>query len=358
MTNRLARMMVGGALLAALIMAISHGANTGAAWEIRIALIIGLSCVAVGEFLSWHNAATAWHERRIGSVGLWGALGAVLSVGTLYTNFSSSAGNNDFKAGIQKSVLTIQDDTARTESELTAKNNDLLQRVAMAPKRTADAAHAAIARAKADRLWEATGGCTEAKAKNARAFCDDFASASADLAGAKQLMIDREEQKSVAADLNAIRGKRGTGTAMAVSDDQASVLALAGVMRVDQRTARQLDGMVLPLLVQCMLLFGGILLANEHFKDKQKKSWMDLDKWLRRAALTRDIVSGKAALPQLEHDGRTMKLIGSNRVDPPSNGSLIRQPQSGSVDVTINDERAMQEILNRIRTATSPYARA
>lgn len=275
LTGRLASIMVGGALIAALILAISHGAEKGGTWYLKLALIIGLVCVSIGEFLSWHNAATAWHERRAGSMALWGVLGAVLSAGTLYTNFASSASNNDTKAGIAKAAMIHQSDTDATEAELTQENNNLLQRIAMAPKRTAEAADAAIQNAKAHRLWGVTKGCTETKGKQTRQFCDEYASAVSDRAGATRLIADKEEQRVVAKKLEEVRAKRGDVQQVAMGEDQPSVMLIASKLEIDKAQARQIDSMVLPVLVQAMLLFGGILLANESFRGKPSRPWIN-----------------------------------------------------------------------------------
>ena len=281
LTARMARVMVGGALTAALILAIAHGAEKGSTWYLKAALIIALVCVAIGEFLSWHNAATAYHERRLGSLALWSLLGGVLTAGTLYTNFSSSAGNNNAKASVQKTAFVSQADTGRTEAELTAKNNDLLQRIAMAPKRTAEQADAAIVNLKAHRFWSVTNGCTETKGPQTRQHCDAYASAVADKAGATNLIVEREEQKQVAAQLLKIRADRASVQAV-ISEDQASVTTLASLTNIDISQARQADAMVVPFLVQAMLLFGGILLANEHFRGLPRIPWIDVNKWVGR----------------------------------------------------------------------------
>lgn len=298
-TQRLVRMMVGGALVAALIMAVQHGATKGSNFWLAVALVIGLCCVAIGEFVSWHNMAHAFHERQLFSCMLWASLGVLLSAGTLYTNFSTSAGNNDTKAGISKAAMTHQSDMESTEAELTKRNNDLLQRLEMAPKRTAEAAEAAIQNAKAHRWWDVTNGCTETKGKQTRAFCDAYASAVADKAGATQLLVDREEQKMVAKQLQDVRGQRGSIQQAVMGDDQPAVRFIAAKLGMDKAEARQVDSMVLPFLVQAMLLFGGILLANEAFRGRDRKPWIDVDRWLHRLAVARDIVSGKAKLPDV-----------------------------------------------------------
>lgn len=281
LTTRMARVMVGGALTAALILAIAHGAEKGSSWYLKAALIIALVCVAIGEFLSWHNAATAYHERRLGSLALWSLLGGVLTLGTLYTNFSSSAGNNTQKASVQKAAYVTQEDTGKTEAELTIENNKLLQKIQMAPLRGPEAADAAIKRAKADRYWDRTNGCTNTSGPQTRKFCDDYTSAIADLEYGKNIKVWESEQKVVAEKLTKVRAERANAPAV-LAADQASVDTLAWLTNIDMRSARQADAMVVPLLVQAMLLFGGILLANEHFRGKPRIPWVDFSKWVRR----------------------------------------------------------------------------
>lgn len=298
LSRLLARLMVGGALIAALILAVAHGFDKGAAWHIRIALVIGLACVAVGEFLSWHNAATSWHERRLGSVLLWGMLGGLLSAGTLYTNFSTTAGNNDAKAGVHKTAYVVTTNAAQTGRELEAKVNRLAERMRMKPQRDPVAAAQAQTAAKGDPRWKLTAGCTDIKGPNTRVWCGEYASAIADEKLGTELIATAADLEVAERELKTLRAEQASRPAT-VSDDQASVHAVAAFLHVDARTARQADGMVLPLLVQAMLLLGGICLANEAYRQHQRRAWLDWPKWSARWRRMKAAVEGRAVeLPQ------------------------------------------------------------
>jgi len=279
--KRMTQLMVIGALFGAIIFAVDHAMDKGVAWYAKVALVAVMICVAIGEYLAWHNAATNYHERNAGSMALWGLLGAALTVGVFYTNFASTAANNDNKAGVQKTAFVTYDDLGKSEIEATKKVSRLEERVKMAPTRTPDAARAAIERAKADRFWKSTNGCTVTKGPQTRAFCDAYASAVADESMATTALTDREELKLAQAELKAIRDQRAAAPAV-VSDDQAHIPILANFLHVDQRSARTIDGMVIPIMTQAMLLLGGILTANEAFRGKERLPWVDRAKWARR----------------------------------------------------------------------------
>lgn len=274
LTNRLAGLMVGGALAAALILAVAHGAEKGSTWYLKLALIIGLVCVAIGEFLSWHNAATAWHERRAGSMMIWGVLGGVLSLGTLYTNFSSAASNNDGNAVVQKTAFVTFADTRDELKSAKAEVDRLEQRLTLKPIRNADQAQAAIDNAKAHKFWKSTHECKETKGPQTRQFCSDYASAVADKAGSTEMLTVAEEMKQAKARLAKAQQTAGSTKAQ-VSEDAPQLGFIKASLSTDDSTARQIDAMVLPFLVQAMLLFGGILLANEAFRGKPRAPWIN-----------------------------------------------------------------------------------
>lgn len=302
---RAVQFMVVGALVAAIMLAIAHGlAKASSPWFQGI-FIITLCCVAVGEFAAWHNAAIAWYERTVGSLVMWAVLGIILTGGVLWINYGASAANNDVKASLHKTAFIASEDLGQTERELTTKVKDLRDRSRMKPTRSAEAASAAIAAAKADRFWDITGSCKgEIRGKQSRAFCDKYASAVADrdlstslegIAGA----IDKAE-----ADLADVR-KRRSSEAAVVSDDQPHLLALASVMGVSATSARQIDAMGVPGLVQAMLVLGGILLAAEKMRNQPRQPWFDRDSWVDRYDTARSLFNGtyerKLREPTLRH---------------------------------------------------------
>lgn len=288
LTKRLANLMVGGALLSALILAVAHGAEKGSTWYLKSALIIGLVCVAIGEFLAWHNAATSWHERRAGSMALWAVLGTTLSLGTLYTNFASSASNNDGKAVVQKTAFVkrenVEDqlrDAKKTRARIEARLQWMDTGVNGKPVRTVEAAQADIVNAEAHRFFKLTNSCTETKGPQTRSFCDGYAGFKAELALANEKLNLADELKTAKADIANYEAQMAKGEAV-VSEDAAQIGFIKASFGTSALAARQIDAMILPILVQAMLLFGGILLANEAFRGKTPKPWFSWE-WARRA---------------------------------------------------------------------------
>ncbi len=297
-TKHLARFMVAGALAAALILAVAHGAEKGSAWYLKLALIIGLVCVAIGEFLSWHNAATAWHERRAGSLVLWGVLGGILSAGTLYTNFSSAASNNDSNAVVQQTAFVSRTNVVDELKAAKAERSRLEEELRMKPTRTPEAAQAAIDNAKAHRFWGVTKECTETKGPQTRGFCDAYASAVAEKSMGTNAIAVAEELKAVKARIAKYEADVTAGKAV-VSADAPQIGIIKTRFETDDSTARQIDAMVLPMLVQAMLLFGGILLANEAFRGRAPRPWIN---WRKMYAGASSLFS-EPAPPASRHAG-------------------------------------------------------
>jgi hypothetical protein len=283
-TQVLTKLMILGALGVAVLLAWKHGMDKGLGTEMKIAYVVGLVVVAITEYIAWHNAACNWFERRAGSVLLWGMVGIGLTAGTLYTNFSSGAGNNDSRAGVQLSALTHQKDLASSISTTEREIARLEDRVKLAPVRTPEAARAAQEQAKAHRFWGMTKGCTETKGPQTRAHCDAFASAVADESMATQALVDRQELAAAKKELDALYNERKT-TKVVVGQDQPQIVLLTHVANVDLDTARQADAMALPLLMQIVILFGGLATAAEAYRHQTRRPWVDVGKWVSRARL-------------------------------------------------------------------------
>lgn len=274
-TLRMAKLMVGGAVFAAAVYAIDLGINRATAWYLTPAIVVGLLAVVVGEILCWHNAGIAWHERRAGSLMLWGILAAVCSVGTLYTNFSTSAISQDEKSSLQLTAFTASDDLRKSEEEATfALKAAQDARSKLKPQRAAADARAAIDSAQAHKWWKYTNGCAEPKGKESRAWCDTYRSAVSDLAMWDDISREDARIGNLKAKVDDVRSERKVTKAV-VSDDTPGVALIADVMGGDKALARQIDSMTLPLLIQAIMLFGGILLANEHMRGVPKKPWIN-----------------------------------------------------------------------------------
>lgn len=297
LTFRMANLMVGGALVAALILAISHGVTKGVAWELKVVYVIALCMVALGECLSWHNAAMSWHERRLASTGLWTMLGVVLTCGTLYTNFSSTAGNNDAQASVHRAAFITQTDLGDSVQEWKKEKARLEEKLRLSPTLTVEGAQALIDKAKADPFWKRTDGCKEIKGSTSRKFCSDYASAIAAKTGASEAITYREELKDVDGKLEAARSTRAHQP-VAIGDDQPSVRYLQATFKLTETSARQIDAMTVPALVQAILVLGGILLANEKHQGKPRLPWFDRARWASRYHGVRDFCTGNVERPQ------------------------------------------------------------
>ena len=83
----------------------------------------------------------------------------------------------------------------------------------------------------------------------------------------------REELKVAIAAVKRYEANQDSGSAV-VSDEAPNGGLIKAGLNVSSVQARHVDAMVLPFLVQAMLLFGGILLANEHFRGKTPRPWM------------------------------------------------------------------------------------
>lgn len=236
----------------------------------------GLVAVVLAEVLCWHQTATSWHQRRMFSCILWAVLALVCSVGTLYTNYSTSAIGQDHKAAEKLTAFNASDDLDRSQKELSDKVSRLEKQLTVAPARTPEAAQAAIDNAKSHRFWARTAQCTATKGPDTRAFCADYAAAVADKSNSAAAIQSRAELANAQNELKAVRERRGTTEAVA-SKDNPSILLLT-TMGMQQDHARLADSMVLPLVVQFIMALGGILLANEHARDREPKSW--LPEWL------------------------------------------------------------------------------
>ncbi len=275
------RVMIVGALGVAVVFALKHGADKGATSWMQGAMIAGLVIVAIMEYLAWHNAACNWFERRLGAVLMWSTVGVALTAGTLYTNFSAGAGNNVHKAGLQLAAMTAQTDVGKAYDDAVKTVDRLEQRLKFEPVRTPEAARAAQDKAKAHRFWKTTDGCKETQGRDTRAFCDAYASAVADEANGTRAISEREELKVARAERDRLFKERRTA-GVTVGEDQPQIEMLQRTANVDAKTARQVDAMTLPLLMQIVILFGGIAIAGEHYRGKQLRPWIDVDKWMRR----------------------------------------------------------------------------
>lgn len=273
------KLMVGGSVFAAVIMAVHYGWHKGADTSLSIAFIVALVVVALGEVLAWHNVASSWYERRAGALVFWLILGASLSLGTLYTNFSTAAGSGEKTAEVKTASFNQYDSTKSDLASDRAKLARLEGRLAWMsgtavrgkPVGTVEGADAKIKEAKGHRFWKTTNGCTETKGPQTREFCANYASATEEYSLAL-------EKKTIEAEVETVKGRIAANSGkvaekVAISDDAANITAVAAWLKIDTRTARQADSMLLGTLVQAMMLLGGILLATESYRHIPRKPW-------------------------------------------------------------------------------------
>ena len=336
-TTRIAKLMVGGAVIAAAVFAIEYGWHKGTSTALSLALVIGLVCVVLGEVLSWHNMAASWYERRLGAVMLWGALGVILSTGTLYTNFSTAAGNGEVNASIQKASFVKYENAgdrlkaAKAEEKRWAEKLEWMNTAFNGrPVRTAEAAQADIDKARGNtRFWSMTDGCKETKGPQTRAYCAAYRDALAEFSLAADKVIALDAYDKAKRDVAKWSEKAVTDKAV-VTDDAANIVALASFLNVDNSKARQADSMILGILVQAMLVLGGIMLATEAYRHVARQPWIDWEKLIARLALLRDVVTGRWGLPELDHTRPVQKA--SEPVQEPSTANVYEKAITDRMD--------------------------
>lgn len=272
-TGMIAKLIVGGAVFAAAILAVDLGVSRAPYALLVPAYIIGLLAVVGAEILAWHNAAGSWFERRIGSVVAWGLLGVICSAGTLYTNFSTAASSQEATGAIKMASFNTYADIGNTEKELKAKLDKLNEQLRLAPVETAEAYDAKIENAKAHKFWKATDGCKETKGPQTRAFCSDYSTAVANKANATSSLTWVEEHKATEEKLAEVRKERKTAKAEVSNVNPAIKLLQDVAFHGDEGMAKQADSMSFPLLVQAIMILGGICLAAETYRFRERKPW-------------------------------------------------------------------------------------
>jgi hypothetical protein len=282
-TGMIAKLVVGGAVFAAAILAIDLGVSRAPYALLVPAYIIGLLAVVGAEILAWHNAAGSWFERRLGSVFAWGLLGVICSAGTLYTNYSTAASSQEATGAIKLASFNTYKDVDNTETELKTKVDKLNEQLRLAPVETAEAYDAKIENAKAHKFWKATDGCKETKGPQTREFCSAYSTAVANKANATSALTWKEEHKAASAELKAVRSERKTVKAETSGVNPAINLLKKAVFDGDEDKAKQMDSMSFPLLVQAIMILGGICLAAETYRFRDRKPWGVVE-WLSRLA--------------------------------------------------------------------------
>jgi hypothetical protein len=251
-----------------------------------IVCAVGLVTVAVAEVLFWHQSASAWHERRPVAAFLAACVAIACSAGTLYTNYSTSAIGQDTKSAEKLTAFNKSDDLDKSIAERQARIAQLDAQLAAVPKRTADAAQADIDKAMAHKFWTATDGCKLTKGPQTRDFCSAYQGAVADKSNASAGVQARAERTNLTNELSELRTKRGSTEQVASKDNPAIAMLIGLGLSVEH--AHVADSMVLPAVIQVIMALGGILLANEHARGREAKSWLPrwLSEWVKSHAYT------------------------------------------------------------------------
>lgn len=284
-TLNMAKFMVMLAFAATVILGIEYAVHKAVSLPTMIAFIgIAVAC-AVGETISWHNFAASWHERRAGAMLMWSVLGAGLSLGTFYTNFSSAANNAENVAVVKTADFNVYDNTksdllaARAtlktkEERLAWMNGTAVRGKAVG---TLEGADAKITEAKAHKFWKTTNGCTETKGPQTREFCKNYA----DDQQEKALAL---EKRTLETDVEGLRSRiaklsSNVNQKVAISTDAANITAVASWFKVDNAQARLGDNALLSTLAQLMMSLGAMLIAHEMCRHLPRKPWFTGKLW-------------------------------------------------------------------------------
>lgn len=282
-------------LVAGFLLILKKAKGTPDPIDAAILVSLGMATLA-SEYYMGGEAVRAWFDRALLR------LGAVLGVYAIVLGYAvlqwtgSAADMEATKTGAHKAAFVAQEDTARSEAELTKKNNDLMQRIEMAPKRTAEQAQAAIDNAKANRFWSMTTGCTETKGPQTRAFCDAYASAVADKAGATALIVDREEQRQIALEIKKLR--EGRKNQAVVTEDRSDLRFLVTYAKVSEQVAMDISAAWKIMIISVLVFVLGILVKAEAYRDMPRKPWgfaamlYSVIRWGKIALHGRDSVKG------------------------------------------------------------------
>lgn len=222
-----------------------------------------------------------WKGRPFAAIG-WSLIWVVAFGYSLNQWIGAASENESTKSNVQKANFVNYQSLTASEAELVKRNNDLLQRISMAPTRTAGQAQAAIDNAKGQKLWKQTDGCTDKSSSSERKFCDAYASAVADAAGAKEHVVNVEEQKVVAKELKAVRDKLSKTDAVS-SDERQDFLLLTRWGGMSQQDAGAFNALGGVIAISIFLSFATALKELEHLRNTQTRIPLLGFGWLKRA---------------------------------------------------------------------------
>lgn len=282
-------------LVAGFLLILKKAKGTPDPIDAAILVTLGMATLA-SEYYMGGEAVRAWFDRALLR------LGAVLGVYAIVLGYAvlqwtgSAADMEATKTGAQKAAFIAQEDSSARVAELTIENNKLLQKIQMAPVRGPEAADAAIKRAKADRFWTSTNGCTETKGPQTRKFCDDYTSAVADLEYGKNIKVWETEQKVVAGELTKLRDARKDKAV--VTENRSDLRFLVLYAKVSEQTAMDISAAWKIMIISVLVFVLGILVKAEAYRDEPRKPWGFASvlhssiRWVKIALHGRDSIKG------------------------------------------------------------------
>lgn len=228
--------------------------------KLSLAGLLALCTFIVGYALVAAHQAFSRNMPVIGAASV--ALFAVACSVEFLSHTGFTAANRD--ATVQAASLTriAYEDTRHTIRTLERDIDRMQDRLKLAPLRTADAAQAAIDRAKADRFWKLTDGCAETKGPQTRKFCDGYASAVADVSLATERMTIQAELKAKQDELAAAKRKSAiTNIGHASGASQGIILASMATMndKPDAQATYWAGVGIAAILALAAICFGGLL---------------------------------------------------------------------------------------------------
>lgn len=164
--------------------------------------------LALGTWITGYSlmaAYEAWCRKQWMIAGAAVALFAVSVVCEFIAHVGAGASGRSHSMEAAAHRVVSYEDGRRRVSEIERDVARLQERLRMAPQRTAEAAQAAVDRAKADRFWKMTDGCKATKGPQTRAFCDQYASAVADVSMATERLTLQEDLKVKQTELDEAR---------------------------------------------------------------------------------------------------------------------------------------------------------
>jgi len=295
LTEKIEHVLIAGVLVAAIVVAVIHGFEKGQSLPLKIVFATVLVAAVAMEFRACRRMVIEFYQRHLTSALGWCILWIVCAVSTLYVSFGTAAKNVEEAANVAK-----KDHVAYTDvrSEKTAAFNAWneakiatkqvrdrkytpLPQVNGKPVETVAAAEALIKAGEADGFYARTNQCTEAKGKQASAHCNALGEARAAKSSLEaRAKIDDELKVAERSEADAKAAYErvkdlADHTETKTSDDQPHITMLKASFGLDDKQAKVIDGMQLPILMQLLLSLAAFLLAIEYCRTLPRRKWFN-----------------------------------------------------------------------------------